>query len=222
MNRGSHYLLLIFGFFLATTSLWILGSELSGARITTLPTSPEVATVAAQRRVQALRAALFGGLRGDLWSQLAYTYASLMWSDPKKADDALDEARHSATRALTLGPVNASVWLFLADLGIRYGKKDPNPLECLKMSYYTGAHEESSVALRLAVVSRVDLSVDPELERLFRREVENVLSYRPSLRPAIVAAYAQASPQARQAIETTARDVDPSFAKALASASLAQ
>ncbi len=220
MARSSQplpYLLLIYGFLLAAASFWLLVAELSRTGVTMLPTTPELAAAAAQRQSQALWVARFGGVRGDLWSQSAYTYATLGWSKPAPPTSTLDAARHSATRAVTLKPVNPSVWLLFADIASRYQQGSPNPVESLKMSYYTGAHEDGLVSQRLAVASRLDVSADPELERLFRRELEFVLSYRPSLRPGILSAYAHASPQARQAIERTANDIDPSFAKTLTS-----
>jgi hypothetical protein len=215
MTRASHYVLLIFGFILAGISFWLIAVEVSRSGVAALPSTQGAAAAAAGRQGQARRAALLGGVRGEQWSQLAYTYAILEWPDPATPGSALDEARHSATRALTLKPINASVWLLLADFGLRYGRPDPSPIECLKMSYYTGPHEEALVPLRLAVTSRFDISTDPELGRLFRRELENVLSYRPALRAAIVSAYGQATPQAQLAIESAANDIDPSFAKTL-------
>jgi hypothetical protein len=221
MSRSSQpfsYIPLIYGFILIAVSFWLLFPEFSRRGITMLPATPEAAAALTQRRSQALWAARFGGLRGDLWSELAYTYATLEWPKSATPTSTLDAARHSATRALTLKPVNPGVWLLLADLAYRYQSSDPSPVESLKMSYYTGAHEDSLVPLRLAIASRLDVSSDPELERLFRRELEYVLSYRPSLRPAILSAYSQASPQARRAIESTTNDIDPSFAKTLPAA----
>jgi hypothetical protein len=221
MARSSQplpYLLVLYGFFLVALSFWLVSAELSRTNVTTLPMSAESAAAAAQRNGQALTVARFGGLRGDLWSQLAFTYATLEWPKPAMPTSSLDAARHAATRAVTLKPVNPSVWLLFADLASRYPQDNPSPAESLKMSYYTGPHEDGLIPLRLAVSSRLDVAADPELERLFRRELEYVMSYRPNLKPAIVAAYVQASPQARRTIESTTNDIDPPFAKSLTSA----
>ena len=206
----------IFGLLLAAISLWIVLPELSRPNITTLPVTPKGAAAAAADRGEALWAARAGVVRGDLWAEAAFTYANLEWLDSAQPlGEALDQARATATRAVSLMPGNSDVWLMLADLSSRYRWQTPSPTECLKMSYYTGPHEEALIPLRLMVAARLDPSADAVLADLFRRELETVMMDRTALRPAIVAAYEQATSQAQHLIEDVAARTDPAFSHTL-------
>jgi hypothetical protein len=83
------------------------------------------------------------------------------------------------------------------------------------MSYYTGPHEEALIPLRLMIAARLDPSADAVLADLFRRELETVMMDRTALRPAIVAAYQQATSQAQHLIEDVATHTDPAFSQTL-------
>ena len=50
----------------------------------------------------------------------------------------------------------------MADAG---GWQTPSETECLKMSYYTGPHEEALIPLRLMVAARLDPSADAVLRK---------------------------------------------------------
>ena len=206
----------LFGLLLGAASLWILLAEFSSPGIRGLPTSSGEAAVAANHRGQALWAARAAVVRGDLWAEAAFTYANLEWLDSAQPlGEALDQARASATRAVSLKPGKSGVWLMLADLSSRYRWQTPSPTECLKMSYYTGPHEEALIPLRLMIAARLDPSADPVLADLFRRELETVMVDRTALRPAIVAAYQQATSQAQHLIEDVATHTDPAFSQTL-------
>lgn len=224
MSRSSlpvRRVVLLYGVVLGVVSLWIVLAELSRSGVTALPASRELAATAASHRSDALWAARVGLVRGDLWAESAFTYANMEWADNANPETRVfEQANASATRALSLMPGNSAVWLLLADLASRYGWQTPNPIETIKMSYYTGPHEEALEPLRLVVSARLNVSVDPELERLFQRDIETILTSRPGLKPAVLSAYAQATPQGRHIIEDTAGRVDPTFAQALRSGSL--
>jgi len=206
----------LYGLLLGAASLWILLAEFSSPGIRGLPMSRGEAAVAAQHRGEALWAARAAVVRGDLWAEAAFTYANLEWLDSAQPlGEALDQARATATRAVSLMPGNSGVWLMLADLSSRYRWQTPNPAECLKMSYYTGPHEEVLIPLRLMVAGRLDPSADAVLADLFRRELETVMMDRTALRPAIVAAYEQATSQAQHLIEDVAARTDPAFSHTL-------
>ena len=206
----------LFGLLLGAASLWILLAEFSSPGIRGLPTSSGEAAVAAHHRGEALWAARAAVVRGDLWAEAAFTYANLEWLDSAQPlGEALDQARASATRAVSLKPGKSGVWLMLADLSSRYRWQTPSPTECLKMSYYTGPHEEALIPLRLMIAARLDPSADPVLADLFRRELETVMMDRTALRPAIVAAYQQATSQAQHLIEDVATHTDPAFSQTL-------
>ena len=206
----------VYALVLGAASLWILLAEFSSSGIRALPTSPGEAAIAAGHRGEALWAARAAVVRGDLWAEAAFTYANLEWLDSAQPlGEALDQAKASATRAVSLMPGNSGVWLMLADLSSRYRWQTPSPTECLKMSYYTGPHEEALIPLRLMVAGRLDPSADAVLADLFRRELETVMMDRTALRPAIVAAYEQATSQAQHLIEDVATHTDPAFSQTL-------
>ena len=206
----------IFGLLLGVASLWIVLPELSSSNITTLPVSLEGAAAAASHRGEALWAARTAVVRGDLWAESAFTFANLAWAGSTQDNaQTLDQATASATRAVSLKPGNSDVWLMLADLSSRYRRQAPSPTESLKMSYYTGPHEDRLIPLRLMIAARLDLSADADLADLFRRELETAIMDRTALRPAVVAAYQQATPQAQHMIEEVATRADPAFSQTL-------
>jgi hypothetical protein len=204
----------LYGIVLGAASLWLLLAELPRSSVTALPTSREAAAAAASRRDDALWSARVGQLRGELWAESSFTFADLEWAASAPAR-LLDEAKASATRAARLSPANSSVWLLLADLASRYRWEVPKPVETLKMAYYIGPHEDALVPLRLIMSARLDDATDPEFERLFRSDIETVLTSRPNLKPAVVSAYNQGTPQARHLIQDVASQIDSAFAQSL-------
>lgn len=202
------------GALLGLASLWMLSIELIAPRVLALPTNRAAAASAASRHGEAIWSARLGLVRGDLWSDAAYTQADLIWADGTDAEP-LEQAKSNASRAVSLMPVNPGVWLMLAILGFRYGDQVANSIESLKMSYYTGPHEDGLIRLRLSLAARLNITADPELERLFRGEVETVLTNRTNFRPALTSAYAVATPSAQRTIEETAKRIDPAFAQTL-------
>jgi hypothetical protein len=210
--------LALYSLVLAIAAIWLLCAELLSPGISTFPTSKEAAVGAARHRSAALWAARVGGLRGDLWSDAAFTYADLEWANPAIVQAPLHEqATAIAIRAVSFAPVNPAVWLMLADVTLRADRRDPNPAESLKMSYYTGPNEDHLIPLRLATTAQLNLSADSELTLLFQRELENILTNRPELKPAIRSAYQQATSPSRQRIEDAAQRLDSAFAQSLLS-----
>jgi hypothetical protein len=208
----------LYSLVLAIAAIWLLCAELQSPGISAFPTTQEAAVGAARHRSAALRAARFGGLRGNLWRDAAFTYADLQWANPASGQaPVLEQATAVATRAVSFAPVNPAVWLMLADVTLRADRRDPNPAESLKLSYYTGPNDDYLIPLRLATTARLDVPVDSELTLLFQRELENILTNRPGLKPAIRSAYQQATPPFRQSIEDTAKRLDSAFAQSLVS-----
>jgi hypothetical protein len=206
----------LYGVILGIASLWLLLAELPRSSVTVLPTSRDAAAAAASRRDDALWSARVGHLRGELWAESSFSFADLEWAS-SASSGLLDEAKSSATRAVRLAPTNSSVWLLLADLASRYRWEAPKPIETIKMAYYSGPHEDPLIPLRLILSARLDDATDPEFERLFRSDVETVLTSRPNLRPALVSAYGQGTPQARHLIQDAASQIDSGFAQSLPS-----
>jgi hypothetical protein len=206
----------VYGVILGAASLWLLFAELPRTSVTVLPTSREAAATAAAQRDDALWSARVGRVRGELWAESSFTYADLEWTASASAR-LLDDAKASATRAARFSPTNSSVWLLLADLASRYRWDVPKPIETIKMAYYSGPNEDALIPLRLIMSARLDDATDPEFERLFRSDIETVLTSRPNLRPAVVSAYSQATPQARHLIQDVASQIDSAFAQSLPS-----
>lgn len=204
------------GVILGLASMWLLCAELSRPGITMLPTSREAAKKAAPYRNDALWAARFGTLRGDLWAELAFTYAELGWGDtPNVGPNVLSQAKASATRAISLMPSNSAVWLLVADLAWRYKWQTPSPVEALKMSYYTGPDLAGLAERRLTLSARIDDATNPELDRLFQRQLETILTSQPSLKPVVLSAYSGGTPHAKDIIADVAKRLDPATAQSL-------
>ena len=69
---------LLFAVLLSAQSIWLVAAELSRSDIDELPTNANSADAAAAQRDAATRAAEIGVIRGDLWAQSAFTFASLV------------------------------------------------------------------------------------------------------------------------------------------------
>src|SRR5262245_32215188 len=106
---------------LALQALWLTVPEIS--RVKPLAPSRQAAGAdfSAAREAAARRAAQWGFVRGDLWSEIALSYGDLV-STPEPMDaqspagEALQRARGIAERALKQSPHDSRVWLFLAAL----------------------------------------------------------------------------------------------------------
>jgi hypothetical protein len=96
------------------------------------------------------------------------------------------------------------VWLLLAALNNLTEDTNRHTAAALKMSYYTGPNETKLTPLRLLTAVRPGVLADEELQQLFRFELGAIMSRKPELRPAIVAAYREATPAARRLIEEEA------------------
>ena len=195
---------------LGVQCIWLLLAELSRPGIYRLPTDAEFAAAAQNERISARRAAIIGAIRGDLWAELAFTYADLMWDDGKGSAN-LVQARSSLNYALIDAPHQSSAWLLLAGLASRYQLPSIDVKEALRMSYYTGPSELELMPLRLWIAVRSDAFGDIELHDLISREVGLLFTHQQ--KSAIVAAYNAASSMGRQFIEQTIREIDPSAAE---------
>jgi len=78
----------------------------------------------------------------------------------------------------------------------------------LKMSYYTGSNEVVLMPLRLLVATCSDAINDSELQNLVAREIRLIVTREQNLKPAIVVAYQNASPDGKRFIEAAVADLD--------------
>jgi hypothetical protein len=214
MNQPSHSAFrlatLLFAMLLGVQSIWLLLAELSRPGIYRLPTNAESAAAAQNERISARRAAIIGAIRGDLWAELAFTYADLMWDD-RKASANLVQAGSSLNYALIDAPHQSSAWLLLAGLALRYQLASTNVKEALRMSYYTGPSDLELMPLRLWIAVHSDALSDIELRDSISREVRLLFTHQQ--KSTIVAAHNAAPSAARQFIERTVREIDPSTAE---------
>jgi hypothetical protein len=195
-------------------SIWLIAAGSLGIGLANLPHDQLTADSIAKDDNKALWAARIGLVRGDLWKQLAYTEAGLAFN---KSTDAgrVDQAKRNLERAVKLAPAEGGAWLLLADLATVYRWNAPTAGALLLMSYYTAPHDQSLIPVRLMVASHLDVTSDPELSHLFKQEIEDILIFEANIKPALTRAYTSGTPQARQVIADSAKDLDASFAKSL-------
>ena len=123
-------------------------------------------------------------------------------------DKTVEHAREVAHRALTLAPYDARVWLVLAGIDSRLGQKFA---ASLRMSYYTGANEAKLIPWRLHLAVNSQALAERDFQELVRHEIRTIITRKPELKPAILAAYRDASPTGRQFLEETLEESDPTL-----------
>jgi hypothetical protein len=206
--------MLSFAAALAAFSLWILLPAPLRPDVQRLPTDPEAAAAAATTRVRAIAAARIGGVRGDLWAQSAFTYATSLWADSVQDRDpsaTSEQARLVVERTLAYAPHESGVWLLAAGLASGFNWPNATPASLLKMSYYTGPNELHLMPLRLFIATRSNALSDSDIPELVQHDVRMILTRWPELRPALVAAYKGAAPNAKRFLEDVVAAVDPAF-----------
>jgi hypothetical protein len=212
---------LVFALLLGAQSAWLLIAEYYRPEITKLPTDAAAATAAAGRRGAAASAASIGAIRGELWAELAFTYANLVVGG--SASDAASNlpgtfvpARADLDRALDVAPTQSDAWLLRAELGLLYPASGIDGMQALKMSYYTGPSEERLIPLRLNMAVRVNKFNDIEMSQLVSRDLRLLLARKQSA--VIVQAYNAASADGKDFIEQSIGDLEPSLLNSLRAA----
>jgi len=206
-------ILMVFAVFLAIGGAWTLISELARAPRVGFPIDQNYQAAADQRWKAAL-AARVGMVRGDLWAELFFSFANsiLIRGGPDfGAIETLNEALPAARRALVYAPFRSEVWLLLAEMAKDYKLQVPSAATALTMSYYTAPYNQALTPLRLSVATRGTAVPDAELRQLVEQDLQIILASKPNQRPAVVAAYAKASPEGKHLIESVAQEADPSF-----------
>lgn len=206
-------ILLVFAVFLAIGGAWTLISASARAPRIGFPIDQNYQAAADQRWKAAL-AARVGMVRGDLWAELFFSFANsiLIRGGPDfGAIETLNEALPAARRALVYAPFRSEVWLLLAEMAKDYKLQTPSAATALTMSYYTAPYSQALTPLRLSVATRGTAVRDAELRQLVEHDLQMILASKPNQRPAVVAAYATASPEGKHLIESVAQEADPSF-----------
>jgi hypothetical protein len=202
---------------LAAAGAWMLTAELARPPRNGFPINQHY-QAAAEHRQQAARAAHFGIVRGDLWAELFFSFTDLILIQSGRDFGPIttfNEALPAAERALSHAPYQSEVWLLLADMAQKYEMPNPKGAAALKMSYYTAPYKTSLIPLRLSVAVRSEALSDVDLRQFVEHDLRMILAKQPELRPAIVAAYANASTAGQQFVEGVVQEADASFLTSL-------
>ena len=152
-------------------------------------------------------------MRGDLWTEYSLTYLNLFWSDgqggTKQNSDALERARDVAVRALTLAPHDARAWLALASTNFELNGDKKGT--ALLMSYFTGANETELIPMRLLLAVRSDAIAEKDFQQLVSHDIRAIITHKPELKSAILAAYRDALPVGKQFLEGVVKELDPAL-----------
>jgi hypothetical protein len=212
--------ILLFAVLLGVQCIWLLLAELSRPGVDGLPTDISAATVAATAKQSdpAAWAAEIGAIRGDLWAESAFTYASLIFGNSgtsanQEPSQDLIRADASIDHALDDAPHLSDAWLFLAGLAVRYSSLGIDATEALKMSYYTGPSEQDLIPLRLKIATQAGGLGDIEMDQFATRDLRFLMTQKQI--SALTDAYNAASPAGKHFIEQALRDIDPAVLEKL-------
>ncbi|MDE5442486.1 hypothetical protein GWG65_13705 [Bradyrhizobium sp. CSA207] len=149
--------------------------------------------------------------REDLWIR---GESRSLWDPALSADEqktALPVAPKAFARALRSSPLRGDIWLMLAAASKR-DLTQSDTAAMLKMSYYTAPNDLDLLPLRLSVALATDAVVrELEFRDLIKRDVSLVVTHRPTLRPALLAAYRSASAGGKVYLESLISELDPSY-----------
>jgi hypothetical protein len=218
VNGASHtafrLITLLFAMLLGLQCVWLLTAELSRSRIHRLPTDVPAAAAAGQSQPKARRAAALGIIRGDLWAEAGFTYADLLWGDGSaELSPELAQALSALDHAVETAPHQSGAWLLLAGLASRHASTGVDPVEALKMSYYTGPSEPDLMLPRLRIAARSPTFSDVVFRDFVNRDVRLLLAHQQNATLASV--YSTASPAGKHFLELTVDHIDPAAAKTL-------
>jgi hypothetical protein len=124
----------------------------------------------------------FGSVRGDLWSESAYTYAAPLWpgaepdSDPLIAANDVRAVVEQALKPSHMLRMISSIWLLAARLTARLEWRNSDADLLLKMSYYAGPNEIDLLPLRLLTATRSNALSDGDIQRPVQRDVRMILT----------------------------------------------
>jgi hypothetical protein len=192
---------------LAIAGTWTLMSALARAPRIGFPIDQNY-QAAADQRWRAALAARVGMVRGDLWAELFFSFASSILI---RGGTTLNEALPAARRALVYTPFRSEVWLLLAGMAKDFELQTPNAATALTMSYYTAPYNQALTPLRLSMATRGNAVRDAALRQLVEQDLQIIFASRPNLRPAVLSAYATASAEGKYVIESVVEATDPSF-----------
>jgi len=198
---------------LGTLATWILVAEVLRPKEIEFTTDAKSAASAYARRDRALKAALIGLVRGDLWSEAAFAYGDVLWTENKmsNSDVPFDQIMAVTEQAIFRAPCDSRLWLLLAANYRRFDWLNERAAASLRMSFYTGANLMEVVPERLLLATQSHALQDDDFRELVRHDIEIAVRRRSELVPALLGAYKEASAAGRQLIEKVVAELDPAM-----------
>jgi hypothetical protein len=210
--RGFQAALAAFAVILCSLAIWVLAPEILRPSPIGFTTDPQLAELSYRQRASAVTAARVGLMRGDLWSEAAFSYGNILWSLDKSAPSAekppIEETRAVTQRAIGYAPHDSRLWLLLAASDFR-SKRFDAVSAALKMSYYTGANTLELMPERLGLALQSHGLEDDEFRALVQHDIRVAVVRKAEFMQALIAAYAGASPAGKQFVEKSLSELDP-------------
>jgi hypothetical protein len=206
--------LLIYATVLASTGTWLLVADILRPRAAGPLPAPSNPFLGAQ----------VGIFRGDLWANAAVVEArTLPWPERSAAVERgavkrFDQVRTAMETSLTLAPINAEGWLFLAKLPSASGTADPRVARLLEMAYFTAPNAVTLAPRRLERATTSNALSDPAIQDLVKMDIRRLLAAAPQAKGILVTTYQNALPENRTLFESLVAEIDPTFARGLRSA----
>ncbi|WP_247282829.1 hypothetical protein [Bradyrhizobium sp. 134] len=199
--------LMVLGITLLVQAIWMVLPAWYLGGHSSLPTG--VLTAAWPNAIS--KPASVAAAREDLWIR---GESRSSWDPALSADEqktALPVASNAFARALRSSPFRGDIWLMLAAAS-KHDLTRSGTAAMLKMSYYTAPNDLDLLPLRLSVAFATDAVVwELEFRDLIKRDVSFIVTHRPALRPALVAAYRLASADGKVYLENLISELDPSY-----------
>ena len=215
-----------FAVLIAVAAAWILSAEALRPRLASFPAAATAASATAGEHDRAEMAARIGLVRGDLWAEYAMTLVPQLPQEIIKggtvAGRLAELAQAAAERAAGLSPHDSRIWLLLAAVTSQLDRSGHESDGALRMSYYTGPNELALIPLRLSIATGSTVMADADLQLLVGQEIRTILTRKPELKPWILLAYRNASPDGRSFIESATGALDPALLAELRAATPAK
>jgi len=157
-------------------------------------------------------AATIAPFRSDLRAQyaLALTNQSLA-SEGALQNNNNETAQVEVKWAIKLGPHSSNMWLALALLQAQRNLENPQIVEALKMSYFTGPNQSDLIPSRLNIATVSNALKDSDLKELARGDVRSILLRYPDQRQFLVGDYFRGSTVGKAFLEEAVAAFDPGF-----------
>ena len=207
--------LVVFACVLGSLAAWILIAEVLRPKEIEFTADAQLAASNYEQRDAALKAARAGLIRGDLWSEAAFAYGDMLWSENKRASspDALsfDQIKTLTEQAIAYAPYDSRLWVLLAANYLRFDWLNERAASSLRMSFYTGSNSMAVVSERLLLATQSRALQDDDFQELVRHDIQIAVAHKSELMPALIGAYNKAPLAGRQFIEKTLAELDPSM-----------